>query len=340
MDRICRSATLLAAVAILSGCGENGSPDPTPAFTHGSPRPECRYEDGADRTPYAMPQVVAEGWSAPVKLSDPFRTDCPEDAIEISRDGSVLYFYWSPTVQAASDELLGGTTGTYSARRSGSDPGSFSDPRFFELRKGAVGGASDGEVSFTPSGDSVYFHSVRAENTGYRRAPPVDDFLDIYVARVVDGEPGPAVNLGEPVNSIYPDGEHCLSPDGTTLYLASKRPGGLGQTDIWVSRRPGGVWSTPVNLGAPINSPAADLQPAFAAGDSTTIYFVSDRDGPSSIYRSVRDGSGWSPPDRLITGYVGEPSLVEDGSILYFVHVLVDSAGVFGSDVWYTRRER
>ena len=28
----------------------------------------------------------------------------------------------------------------------------------------------------------------------------------------------------------------------------------------------------------------------------------------------------------------GEPSLVADGSIMYFVHVLVDDEGVFGSD--------
>lgn len=334
------SAVVLAAAALALGCDKDKGPDLEPVFAHGSPRPECRYEGGVGRTPYAMPQVVAGGWGAPVKLSDPLGTDCPEDAIEISRDGSVLYFYWSPEVNAAGDELLSGTTGTYAARKSTSDPGSFSDPRFFELRKGATSGACDGELSFTPAGDSVYFHSLRAENTGYRQSPPVDDFLDIYVAKVVAGEPGPAVNLGQPVNSIYPDGEHCLSPDGTRLYLSSTRPGGFGQTDIWMSQRQGGAWSQPINLGQPINSAASELQPAFAADDPSTLYFVSDRDGPSAIYRSVHAGERWSQPERLITGYVGEPSLVADGSLLYFVHVLVDSAGVFGSDIWYVRRQR
>lgn len=68
------------------------------------------------------------------------------------------------------------------------------------------------------------------------------------------------------------------------------------------------------------------------------MYFVSRRDGPSSIYRSTFIGEGWSEPEMVITGYVGEPSLVADGSIMYFVHVLVDDQGVFGSNIWYVRR--
>jgi len=60
-------------------------------------------------------------------------------------------------------------------------------------------------------------------------------------------EPGPAVNLGEPVNSIYLDGEHALSPDGLQLFLTSTRPGGLGGTDIWVSTKEADGWSVPEN---------------------------------------------------------------------------------------------
>ena len=70
------------------------------------------------------------------------------------------------------------------------------------------------------------------------------------------------------------------------------------------------------------------------------MYFVSERDGPSSIYRSTYNGVAWSKPEIVITGYVGEPSIVGDGSILYFVHVLVDNDGVFGSNIWYVRKIR
>lgn len=330
----------LALCAALHGCApsEEAPPDDTPRFAHGSTRPECQYSVDASRVPYAMPQVVANGWSAPVKLAAPLNTPCPEDAIEISRDGKTLYFYWSPTVNASFDELLNGTTGTYRAERVGADLGAFADPRFFDLRKGA-GGAVDGEPSFTPAGDFVYFHSTRAANTGYQQSPAVDDPMDIYVAPVTNGEPGPAQNLGAPVNSTALDGEHALSPDGTRLYLTSTRPGGSGGADLWVSTRSGSAWSEPVNLGAPINTAGGELQPAFAADDPSTMYFVSDRDGPAAIYRSTHDGTSWSAPELVITGYVGEPSLVADGSVMYFVHVSVDEEGVFGSDVWYVTRE-
>jgi hypothetical protein len=46
------------------------------------------------------------------------------------------------------------------------------------------------------------------------------------------GEP---VNLGPKVNTSYLDGWPCLSPDGSTLYISSQRPGGHGSDDIWQS---------------------------------------------------------------------------------------------------------
>ena len=174
--------------------------------------------------------------------------------------------------------------------------------------------------------------------TGYQQSPPIDDPMDIYVAPVVDGEPGYAVNPGAPVNSVYLDGEHALSPDGMQLYLTSDRPGGLGGPDIWVTNKTGDGWSDPVNLGAPVNSSHWEGQPGFAANRPDIMYFVSNRDGPSSIYQTAFDGESWSEPVMVITGYVGEPSLTGDGSIMYFVHVLIDDDGVFGSNIWYVQR--
>lgn len=282
--------------------------------------------------------MVAKDWSVPVMVAVPLSDACPNDAVQISSDGRTLYFFWSPTVGGSYEELLHAHTGTYRAERLGNDPGTFGNPTYFDLQRGVEGASVDGKPSFSPGGDLVYFHSTRADNLGYQATPPTDDYLDIYVATISNGEPGPATNLGEPVNSVYLDGEHELHPDGERLFLSSNRPGGLGGVDIWVSRRTGGEWSDPINLGAPINSEHWEGQPGFASDYPDTMYFVSNRDGPSSIYRSTYDGERWSEPEMVITGYVGEPSLVGDGSIMYFVHVLVDDEGVYGSNIWYVER--
>ena len=331
---------ILALVSLLvGGC----TVEPDPEFGHGSPRPPCLYQLDPDRVPYyAAPDVVADGWSDPVMVAAPVTDACPNDATEISRDGTTLFFFWSPTVGGSNEVLLHIHTGTYRAERVGADPGVFGEPTYYDLQKGA-GGSVDAAPSFTPAGDWVYFHSTRSANTGYQSTPFVDDPMDIYRARITNGEAGVATNLGEPVNSVHLDGEHGLSPDGLRLYLTSTRPGAVGgddDADIWLSEWTGSEWSDPVNLGEPINSIGFDGQPAFAADDPDTMYFVSNHDGPSAIYQSTFDpGAGsWGEPGMLISGYVGEPSLVGDGRVLYFVHVLIDDEGVFGSNIWYTVR--
>ncbi len=333
-------SAVLAAAACLHVAGCSGEL-PEDEFRHNSPRPSCEYTVGPGREAYyPEPVLVAtEEWDEPVLVAPPLTDDCPNDAVEISRDGQTIYFFWSPTVGGTNEELLHIHTGTYRAERTGTDPGAFSGPRYFDLQKGTAGSV-DAKPSFTPDGSFVYFHSTRAANTGFQADPWVDDYLDIYRAPVIRGEPGIAANLGPPVNTVYLDGEHTLSPDGNRLYLTSTRPGGLGGPDIWVSERSGAGWTDPENLGAPVNSADSDGQPGFAADDPDTMYFVSNRDGRSSIYRSTweSDLSSWSAPEMILTGYVGEPALVADGSVMYFVHVLIDDEDVFGSNIWYVTR--
>jgi Tol biopolymer transport system component len=330
------SMMLLACFLLAAGCG-GGSPD---GPGDGPPARTCDASNGSRIDAHA-PESIAADWGAPVPLGAPIRTACPEDAIEIAADGSAIYFLHTNGLlgELTPSEIFAPGNGTYRAERIGG-AADFGEPVFFDLGKG-TDASLDGEPSFTPNGGAVYFHSLRGSNTGYARVPPVDDILDIYVADIMEGEPGPARNLGPPVNSIYPDGEHALHPDGVTLYFTSSRPGGLGGNDIWTSVKGDSAWSEPVNLGSPVNSAADDLQPCFiAAGD--TVYFTSNRDESigSAIYRSARSGGVWGEPELVIRGIVGEPSLTADGRLLYFVHVLSDAEGLFDADIWYSERVR
>jgi WD40 repeat protein len=129
------------------------------------------------------------------------------------------------------------------------------------------------------------------------------------------------VNLGATVNTPSGDQNPGLSPNELQLYFISNRPGGLGGNDIWVSQRrcPRCPWETPVNLGAPINSDAAEAAPTLSY-DGRLLFFSSQRPGGfggGEIYVShLVDGDeddddgddgrdqgdderGWGPPVNL-----------------------------------------
>ncbi len=88
------------------------------------------------------------------------------------------------------------------------------------------------------------------------------------------------------LSSTAEDAFATVSPDGDVIVFASNRPGGSGGFDLYAARRDGDDWTPPVNLGAPINSSADELNPSL---DDDTLLFVRTTDGS----RSVLAQRGW-----------------------------------------------
>jgi len=121
---------------------------------------------------------------------------------------------------------------------------------------------------------------------------------------------GPANNLesipgtSPELNTPFQDGCPILSRDGLHLYLASNRPGGEGNLDIWVAERdnPDAPFGAPVNMGGPINSAGRDFCPS-PLRDGHGFMFVSDRPGGcggSDIYLTrSHPVFGWEDPVNL-----------------------------------------
>ncbi len=92
------------------------------------------------------------------------------------------------------------------------------------------------------------------------------------------------------INSEFNETYPFLAADGVTLYFTSNKPcptcpaGTSGSDDIYVTRLVDSGWSDPVPLGPPFNSPRGDY--GFSIGpDGETAYFVSNRSGPSKLYK-------------------------------------------------------
>ncbi|MFT3933410.1 MAG: OmpA family protein [Chitinophagaceae bacterium] len=159
---------------------------------------------------------------------------------------------------------------------------------------------------------------------------------DLYISYLTPDGWSAAENMGNRINTDQWESAPSLSADKRDLYFASRRLGGYGGSDIYVSHLlPGGRWSDPENLGPEINTIGDESCP-FIHADNQTLYFTSNGHqgyGGDDLFL-VRKGPGgkWSTPNNLgypINTIENEGSLVitADGSIAYYASDRADSRG-------------
>ncbi len=110
----------------------------------------------------------------------------------------------------------------------------------------------ESHATMTRDGRRIYFTSNRRESIGG---------LDIFMAeRDSTGDWGPAVNLGPEVNTVYNEDTPFLANDDRTLFFSSRGHFNIGGYDVFrADLGADGRWSTPVNIGYPVNTPDDDL---------------------------------------------------------------------------------
>ncbi|MBK8233552.1 MAG: PD40 domain-containing protein [Candidatus Eisenbacteria bacterium] len=95
---------------------------------------------------------------------------------------------------------------------------------------------------------------------------------DIYRAVTATDGTVTVENVGSPISSPQLEGAPCIAPDGSYLILESRRPGGYGSSDLYVSFHQAGAWTTPRNLGPSINSTYIEDGP-FVSSDGKYLFF-------------------------------------------------------------------
>ncbi len=202
-------------------------------------------------------------WGEPVNLGPSINTSSSDGGPSISADGLTLYF--------GSDRPGGyGALDIWLTTRP-----TVSDPWGTPVNLGSQVNSSsiDGGPSISANGRTLFFASDRSGGYG-------ND--DIWVTRraTTEDDWGTPVNLGPTVNSSTQDHWPSISADGLTLFFDSRRPGGSGSFDLWVTTRAttDDDWGTPVNLGPTVNSSAYEFSPSLS-GDGSTLSFMSNRPG-------------------------------------------------------------
>lgn len=161
--------------------------------------------------------------------------------------------------------------------------------------------------------------------------------FDLYLSYYTPQGWSEPQNLGPAVNTEFWESSPSLSPDKSTLYFSSDRPGGYGGSDLYVSHRlPNGQWSPAENMGPEINSAGDDLAP-FIHADNQSLYYTSNGltgYGGSDLFLIRKDSQGkWSKPENLgypINTIENEGSLAvsADGLTAYYASDRSDSRGL------------
>ncbi len=251
----------------------------------------------------------------PVNLGDSVNTKDSEYYPTITIDGKQLVF--TRRVGNFNEDFYGAAWQNAAWRKSKGLPGSINTAR----NEGAQNISQDGQwLIFTGCNFPDGFGSC-----------------DLYISYLSStGEWSTPENLGERINSESWDSAPSLSPDKRDLYFASRRPGGYGGSDIYVSHRlPNGKWSEAENAGAEINT-AGDESCPFIHADNHTLYFTSNGHtgyGGDDLFLAHKGPKGvWSAAQNLgypINTIENEGSLVvsADGKTAYYASDRNDTRG-------------
>lgn len=215
----------------------------------------CIRGDSRMEEDFYMVVKTETGYGRKQPLPAPINTACNEGAGCFSPDGRYFFF--------AADK--GEVTGMdiYMAERINGiweQPMSLGEPvnsRYWES-----------QPTFSSDGKTLFFVSKRPGGFGQE---------DIYRSTwLVDGSWSEPVNIGPTINTKGRDFSPSIHADGVTLYFASDGHPGVGGADLFMTRiSSDGSFTTPQNLGYPINS-TGDERLILVAADGKTAYYASD----------------------------------------------------------------
>ncbi|MGE3802223.1 MAG: T9SS type A sorting domain-containing protein [Candidatus Kapaibacterium sp.] len=119
-----------------------------------------------------------------------------------------------------------------------------------------------------------------------------------------------------------------VTPDGSKLYFASNREGGMGGHDIWYAERiaPGSRdFHPPVNLGAPINTDLNEGSFVISCDGESAFFTLCNRSdgiGDCDLYTAHYNGKEWTNLQNLhevnSTDWDSQPTISTEGDTLYF----------------------
>jgi len=206
--------------------------------------------------------LVDGNWSEPQLLPNPINSNANDFGSAFTGDGQSMVFVRCD----ASDGL--GSCDLYTTELTGDK---WSKP----VNMGNVVNSKEWESQPTinSDGNKIIFTSTRSGGYGGS---------DLYMIEKNHlGLWGIPQNMGSTINTPFSENSPFLAADGKTLYYSSSGHPGMGGADIFYTVYEEGKWSTPRNLGRPINSKGNDTN--FSISAAGQGYYASSRLDPKNF---------------------------------------------------------
>jgi len=214
---------------------------------------------------------IKEGgrWGLALPMETPINSEGNQGALCLSPDGMFIFM----TCCSRRDSY--GSCDLYVSHRRGN---TWSEPENLGDVVNSI--AWDSQPCLSADGRTLYFVSTRKGGFGGS---------DIWRSTLLpDGSWDQPVNLGVGINTSSNEMAPFIHQDGRTLYFSSSGHKGMGGADLFITRMgSNGSWSTPMNLGYPVNTKNDEINLVINVGGDAA-YISSAKTGGSGntdIYR-------------------------------------------------------
>ena len=207
-------------------------------------------------------EKVGNNWTQAKLMPSPINTKKSTSALYLSADGQYLL-----SSMVNNDNNIGPLgRGIFESYKNGNV---WTDPQIFQNKVNTSYLETSANMDLNKN--MIFFVSDRDGGLGGK---------DLWMIKKLDnGSWSSPQNLGEPINTEYDEESPYFHSDGKTLYFSSKGHSSIGGLDIFKSELDKELnWSSPKNMGYPINTVNDDLS------------FVPTVTGNKAYFSSVRNG--------------------------------------------------
>ena len=213
-------------------------------------------EDGAFFEDIYYSKKVGGEWGMPVNMGSPINSEFHDATAGLSADGQKLYVF----------DGAKGNGDIYFSTLNGEKWS-----KLESIGKNINTEARETSVCLSPDENTLFFVSEREDGKGGR---------DIWISKI--DKKGKKwtdpVNAGN-INTPYSEESVYMHPDGKTLYFSSQGFTSMGGYDIFKTTYENGTFTTPENLGYPVNSPDDDVFLVISASGLHGYYASFAKDG-------------------------------------------------------------